>query len=102
MTRDLVNRIKPNIIYREAMENLEGNSLKRYETITKILVDELGYKLVHQGKNNYGNESWKFLKNDIEHNLNEETIEEFYLHDMESRLHRYNKFSNEHIKIKIK
>lgn len=101
MMKDLVNRIKPNIIYREAMESNIDKDNPRYQKITQILINELGYKLVHEGKNQYGNQSWKFIKEGNNLELNEQTIDEFYLHNMEARLNRYDKFANEYIKINL-
>lgn len=52
--------------------------MERYDIISKLIQDELGYTLIEQGKNSEGKESWKFQKNDVETELNEDTIGFFY------------------------
>jgi hypothetical protein len=74
MTINLVNRIKPNIIRREATEFLTQNGMKRYDEISKLLQDELGYTLIEQGKNAEGKQLWKFKKGGVERELNEDNI----------------------------
>ena len=78
MTINLVNRIQPNIINRKATEFLTQKGMERYDEISKLLQDELGYTLIEQGKNEEGKESWKFQKNGVETELNEDTIGFFY------------------------
>ena len=74
MTINLVNRIKPNIIRREATEFLTQNGMKRYDEISKLLQDELGYTLIEQGKNAEGKQLWKFKNGGVERELNEDNI----------------------------
>jgi hypothetical protein len=52
--------------------------MKRYDKISKLLQDELGYTLIEQGKNEEGKESWKFKRDGVETELNEDTIGFFY------------------------
>ena len=52
--------------------------MERYDIMSKLLQDELGYTLIEQGKNSEGKESWKFQKNGVETELNEDTIGFFY------------------------
>jgi hypothetical protein len=50
----------------------------RYEEISMLLQNELGYKLLWQGTDSYGQQAWKFIKNGITHDLNEKTIYTFF------------------------
>lgn len=52
--------------------------MKRYDEISQLLQGELGYTLIWQSKTEEGKQSWKFQKNGVESNLNEDTIENFY------------------------
>jgi hypothetical protein len=79
MTTNLVNRIQPNIINRNAIEFLTLKGMERYDIISKLLQDEMGYKLIWQGKNPEGKQSWKFQKDGIETEMNEDTISEYYI-----------------------
>jgi len=79
MTINLVNRIKPNIIRRDAVEFLTQKGMERYDIISKLLQDEMGYKLVWQGKNSEGKQSWKFEKDGHQTEMNEDTISEYYI-----------------------
>lgn len=97
MTKDLVNKNKPKRITRKAMENLEGNSLIRYQKITDVLID-LGYKLQegYPRKDSTGKLEWIFIDDsNKEHNLNEETILDYDFFDNEKRIARFNKSMNE-------
>lgn len=78
MTTNIVNRIQPNIINRNAVEFLTQKGMERYDIISKLLQDELGYILIKQGKNYEGKQEWKFKKDGIETEMNEDTIEEKY------------------------
>lgn len=78
ITIALVNRIKPKTIKRTAMEYLNEKGMVRYNEISNLLQSELGYKLIKQGKDEQGKESWLFMRNGVETNLNEDTIEEHY------------------------
>jgi len=53
--------------------------MERYDKISKLLQDEMGYKLVWQGKNSEGKQSWKFEKDGIQTDMNEDTISEYYI-----------------------
>lgn|ERR1035437_952854 len=78
MTVNLVNRVKPNIITRNTVEFLTQKSMKRYDEISQLLQNELGYDLIWQGKNDEGKQAWKFQKKGNEHELNEDNINHFY------------------------
>ncbi|MGZ4097537.1 MAG: hypothetical protein ACXVNM_01580 [Bacteroidia bacterium] len=81
------------------MEDIDKNS-PRYANITNILI-EMGYKLVHQGKNKDNKESWKFVRDGEEMEINENTIEENYILSTEAFLARSKK-RMEQVKGKIK
>ena len=53
--------------------------MERYDIISKLLQDEMGYKLVWQGKNSEGKQSWKFEKDGHQTEMNEDTISEYYI-----------------------
>ena len=78
ITINLVNRIKPKKIKRTAMEYLNEKGMVRYNEISSLLQNELGYKLIKQGKDEQGKESWLFMRNGVETNLTEDSIEEHY------------------------
>ena len=64
MTRKLLDNVLPLEIYRKTTEKLKDNSLKRYEIITDIIVNEYGYELVNKYVDKYGYNSWVLrLKN---------------------------------------
>src|ERR1017187_2741655 len=73
ITINLVNRIKPKKIKRTAMEYLNEKGMVRYNEISSLLQNELGYKLIKQGKDEQGKESWLFMRNGVETNLTEES-----------------------------
>ena len=79
MTTNIVNRIQPNIINRNAVEFLTQKGMERYDIISKLLQDEMGYELVWQGKNSEGKQEWKFKKDGVETEMNEDTISEYYI-----------------------
>jgi hypothetical protein len=78
MTTQLVNRINPKIINRVSMEILNNNTIKRFDEITNLLQNELGYILIWEGKDDEGKSVWKFQKNGNINHLTEETLEYFY------------------------
>ncbi len=72
--------------------------MKRYDEITRLFQEELGYKLIWWGKDDEGKDSWKFQKGDELLGFNKETLEEHY--NLSSKLHynileRAEKISNE-------
>jgi hypothetical protein len=101
ITINLINRIKPLIIKRTAMEDLNEKGMVRYNEISNLLQNELGYKLVWQGKDYDNKESWKFVRDGVEQELNESNIEKEYkfesselgkiLHRADMNLREYNK-----------
>jgi len=72
LTRKLLSKNKPNKVYRETSEVLQGDSLKRYEEITKIFTNEFMYKVTKKGKNEDGTDFW-FMEqtNDISETNNQ-------------------------------
>jgi hypothetical protein len=78
MTTQLVNRINPKIINRVSMEILNNNTIKRFDEITNLLQNELGYILIWEGKDDEGKSVWKFQKNENINHLTEDTLEYFY------------------------
>jgi len=46
---------------------------------SKLLQDEMGYELVWESKNSEGKQEWKFKKGDVETEMNEDTISEYYI-----------------------
>lgn len=78
MTRKLLDKQLPNIIVRETAEPLDGDSLKRYENITNIMVNEYGYTLIEKTKNQYGGTKWVLSKN-IDNDKNKELDEEYII-----------------------
>ena len=91
MTKNLIKRLQPKIIKREAMEKLNNDSLKRYNEITNLLINELGYELLKSGIND-GINYWVFKKlNGEEISLNERNINTFELSNIEKRVIKMNK-----------
>ena len=64
MTKNLIKRINPPRIIRETMEALEGNSLKRYDKITDLLINELGYRMEKEGVTPEGKNYWIMTNGD--------------------------------------
>ena len=62
MTRKLLDKQLPNEINRQTSEQLDGDSLKRYEIITNIMVNEYGYKLIEKKKDEFGYTHWKLSR----------------------------------------
>jgi len=54
----------PQEIYRRTVEPLTGDSLERYNRITKIMVDEYGYILTETYIDEHGCTVWKLIKNE--------------------------------------
>lgn len=91
MTRDLITRNNPKQITRQTMERLEDDSLKRYEKITKLLTNELGYIQKRHTQHN-GLHEWLFIKNDdSEMRLNEEQLLNYKLSPIEEMVIRKTK-----------
>jgi hypothetical protein len=76
MTRQLMDKQLPDIIIRRTVEPLSGDSLKRYEEITNIMVNEYGYHLDSVEKNRSGETIWRLSKE--ESNKDNETMDETY------------------------
>jgi hypothetical protein len=78
MTRMLINRIKPDIIQRETAEKLTEKSMKRYDIISQLLQDELGYELVTHNIDSKNGHRWTFVKDNLNIDLDENTILDHY------------------------
>lgn len=74
MLENLVNRIKPPIIHMTTEEILSGGSLKRYDNITDLLINKLGYILQDSGVNAFGKNYWVL----IDRNQKEITVDDSY------------------------
>lgn len=82
ITRNLLtNNMSIEKIFRKAEETIQGNSVKRYDEITKIMVDEYGYKIIEQNDTNAGTRYWKLSKNQNTDN-NKEMNESYDLFDI--------------------
>jgi len=68
MTRKLLDKQLPDIIVRETAEPLQNDSLKRYDMITNIMVNEYGYNLIERSKNQFGGTKWVLSKQEITDN----------------------------------
>ena len=53
--------------------------MDRYDIISKLLQDELGYKLIHQGKDDENKHIWTFIKDNKTINMDENTISSYYI-----------------------
>jgi hypothetical protein len=74
MSINLIKRIQPKSIEMQTTEKLEGDSLKRYDKIIDLLVNELNYKLINDYEKD-GIHYWVFnVKN--ENNINEVILDE--------------------------
>jgi hypothetical protein len=75
MTRKLMDAELPQNIYRKTSEPVDGDSLKRYEEITNIMVNEYGYKLLSVEKD-WGHTTWKLTREKM--NDNNKDMDESY------------------------
>lgn len=78
ITRKLMNEKLPQNIIRKTVEPISGDSLKRYEEITKIMVNEYNYKLIEVTKDDWGITTWKLTRNEI-NDKNKEMNESYEL-----------------------
>lgn len=62
MTRALMNTELPENIFRKTVEPIDGDSLKRYEEITNIMVNEYGYILTSKEQTKDGRTIWYLTK----------------------------------------
>ena len=58
LTRKLLSKYKPKIVFRETSEMLSRYSLMRYQEITNIFLNEFMYKLTKRGKDEFGHDFW--------------------------------------------
>lgn len=72
----LLDKELPQTIVRQTSEPLSGDSLKRYEEITKIMVNEYGYTLIDESKDGFGGTRWVLSKTDVKDN--NQDLEETY------------------------
>jgi len=77
MTKSLINRIKPDIIQRETAEHIPEEHMNRYDIISKLLQDDLGYKLIDHTINS-GRHRWTFSKDGKNIDMDENSILEYY------------------------
>lgn len=77
MTKSLINRIKPDIIQRETSEYIPEEHMNRYDIISKLLQDDLGYKLIDHTINS-GRHRWTFSKDGKNIDMDENSILEYY------------------------
>ncbi len=82
MTRKLLDMNLPDKIIRETVEPLSGDSLIRYQEITDIMVNEYGYELISETKDDFGITKW-VLKQKDKNNLNNDMNEIYEL------IHKY-------------
>ena len=68
MTRKLLDKHLPDEIVRKTSEPLSGDSLKRYEEITNIMVNEYGYHLKSKTKDEFGCTKWVLSRTNISEN----------------------------------
>jgi hypothetical protein len=79
ITRKLLdNNMSIENIFRKTEEKLSGDSLKRYEEITNIMINEYGYKLIQEGDTDFGTHYWKLSKHQNTEN-NTEMKEEYII-----------------------
>jgi hypothetical protein len=52
--------------------------MTRYDIISKLLQDELGYKLLNHGLDDNGKQVWTFIKDGLNIDLDENTILDHY------------------------
>lgn len=76
MTRKLMDEYLPQNIFRKTVEPIDGDSLKRYEEITNIMVNEYSYRLISIDKDKYGYTTWKLTRSEI--NDSNKDMEESY------------------------
>lgn len=76
LTRDLLDSQLPNIIKRETVEPVSGDSLKRYDELTNLFISEYGYKLNKRYTDNEGNTHWVLSKD--ESNDKNKELDEIY------------------------
>ncbi len=67
-------------IFRKTEETVSGDSLQRYETITNIMINEYGYKLIKTG-NNHGITFWLLSKSTQTEN-NQDMKEEYLIENI--------------------
>ena len=54
LTRELMDSYLPQNILRKTVEPLSGDSLKRYDEITNIMVKEFNYSLISRTEDKWG------------------------------------------------
>jgi hypothetical protein len=65
LTRKLMDDELPQNIFRKTVEPVDGDSLKRYEEITNIMVNEYGYIVTSIDKDKWGYTTWRLTKNNV-------------------------------------
>lgn len=79
----------------QTTENLEGDSLRRYDKIIDLLVNDLGYIKINDYDKD-GIHYWVFKRNDKEEVFNEDTILSYELIPIEDKIKRIEESLNKH------
>ena len=79
----------------QTAENLEGDSLRRYDKIIDLLVNDLGYIKINDYDKD-GIHYWGFKRNDKEEVFNEDTILSYELIPIEDKIKRIEESLNKH------
>lgn len=79
----------------QTAENLEGDSLRRYDKIIDLLVNDLGYIKINDYDKD-GIHYWVFKRNDKEEVFNEDTILSYELIPIEDKIKRIEESLNKH------
>jgi hypothetical protein len=88
MTRELLDSYLPQNIFRKTVESVGGDSLKRYEEITNIMVNEYGYNLDSQEQTRDGRTIWYLSRGEVTNNNREmnESYEIIHEYSTQERL----------------
>jgi hypothetical protein len=76
--RELLDSYLPQNIFRKTVEVVDGDSLRRYEEITNIMVNEYGYRLEKTEKTRDNRTKW-FLTRDEMSDVNREMDESYII-----------------------
>ena len=79
----------------QTAENLEGDSLRRYDKIIDLLINDLGYIKINDYDKD-GIHYWVFKRNDKEEVFNEDTILSYELIPVEDKIKRIEESLNKH------
>jgi hypothetical protein len=79
----------------QTAENLEGDSLRRYDKIIDLLINDLGYIKINDYDKD-GIHYWVFKRNDKEEVFNEDTILSYELIPVEDKIKRIEESLDKH------